>query len=807
MLKSKPISTRIWWLLMTLSSIIIGWFMDDSEWVTEGTYIAQIFTFIFLGAGLLLLTPIRQKVITKPVFKVMKKTLPPISDTEMVALKAGDVWWDKALFSGAPDYDQLSIVDHGLQLSEQEKDYLENKVPELCEMVNGHEVRQAQDLPKKAWNYIKKHKFFGLVIPEEHGGLGFSHTAHSLIVSKLASRSTALGITVMVPNSLGPGELILKYGTESQKTYLRRLAEGREIPCFSLTSTYAGSDAGSIVDSGIVCEREVDGKKVLGFLLNWEKRYITLSPVATLIGLAFKAYDPDHLLPDSHPLKGQVALGITCALITRDTEGVSIGTRHNPLGCGFMNGPNRGKDVFITLDSVIGGADMIGQGWRMLMECLSIGRGISLPSTGNTICQHSLLMAVAYTHTRYQFGLPVAKFEGVGEKLAQMMMRAYRTKANCLLTTKALDQHIVPSIISAIIKYRNTELGRSSINDAMDVHGGRAIISGPSNYLAEAYMAAPFGITVEGANILTRSLMVFGQGVTRCHPYLFDEITALYHDDLNQGVVDFDHTFSQHLSFVFKNIAKLKAVNLLSISPTINYGSKQTQRHYKNLSVASLQFAVVVDVVLLIVGGSLKRREALSGRFADALSCLYEITALTHYFDHSNDKDEKQQLLMHLTVKDLFFQFESVLGAILRNLPLPSFLLSGLHCFVFGWRKKKALADSECMTLAGLSADIDWLKTTLCPDLYISDNEQDAHRLVLDGYNAQRKIQPILDKLKKDKIKYDGRIPFVQFVDDLCQRDIISVEEGELWQAEQVKILKVLRVDEYEGAKIKTAKV
>lgn len=801
MLRLKPLPVRAGWLAITIVSIVVGWFIG------EGSLIAQMMTLILLIAGACFFTPLRQKFITLPFFKIMKKTLPPISETEMTALKAGDVWWDKELFSGAPDYDQLKKASSNVKLTDLEQEYLDNKVDQLCALVNAYEVRQQQDLPTQAWDYIKEHKFLGMMIPKAYGGLEFSHTAHSLIVSKLVSRSSALGISVMVPNSLGPAELLLKYGTDEQRNkHLTRLSEGKDIPCFSLTSTYAGSDAGSIVDSGIVCEREVGGEKVLGFLMNWEKRYITLSPVATLIGLAFKAYDPDNLLPESHALKGQVELGITCALIPRDTPGVEIGSRHNPLGCAFMNGPNRGKDVFIPMEAIIGGVDMIGEGWRMLMECLAIGRGISLPSTGNTTCQHSLLLTSAYANTRQQFGVPIAKFEGIGEKLSELIMNACRTKANCILTTNILDQHFVPSIISAIVKYRNTELGRSSVNMAMDVHGGRAIIAGPTNYLAEPYIAVPFGITVEGANILTRSLMVFGQGVTRCHPYLFDEINALHHPNSEQGLKDFDQALSHHLSFVFKNSIKLLGVNC-AIKPKVDYGSEQTKPHFQQLSIASLQFAMVTDLALLVVGGSLKLKEALSGRFADALSCLYEITAVNSYFDAKEDKDERRALVVNLTTKELFFQFEVALKGVINNFPLPKSVIKILQMFVFGLTSRKPLYDKERIQLANLTADVDWIKATFCEDLYISDDKEDAIKSVLDGHKANQEIQPILDKLKAQNIKYNGKVSFEQFVKELCEQEIITPEEGTKWKETQDKILKVIRVDEFDANELQSVKI
>lgn len=485
---------------------------------------AQFLLLILFVIGLLIVPNIRMILFTKPLFKVMRKSLPPIGVTESIALEAGSVWWDAELFQGDPNWKELTDLE-ATQLTDEEQSFIDNEVETLCAMVDSHEIQSTHDLPKEVWKFIFDKGFLGLIIPQEFNGKGFSHFAHAIIVGKLSSASQFLGIAAMVPNSLGPGELLLKYGTEEQKQhYLPRLAKGKEIPCFGLTSTVAGSDAGSLVDNGIVCYGQFDGKKVLGLRLNWEKRYITLAPIATVIGLAFKAYDPDNLLAEDHPLYKKNDLGITCALIPRNTDGLSIGTRHKPIGEPFQNGPIFGKDVFIPMDWVIGGDKMIGHGWRMLMECLSVGRGISLPVTGASATQAMLLTTSTYSQTREQFGIPIAKMEGIQEKLSNLATNAFRATANINLSTWALDAGHRPSIISAIVKYRNTQLLQSSSIDAMDVHGGRAVMEGKRNYVSNVYSGAPVAITVEGANILTRSLMIFGQGLIRCHKTMLDEI-------------------------------------------------------------------------------------------------------------------------------------------------------------------------------------------------------------------------------------------------------------------------------------------
>jgi len=516
---------------------------------------AQFLLLILFVIGLLIVPNIRMILFTKPLFKVMRKSLPPIGVTESIALEAGSVWWDAELFQGDPNWKELTDLE-ATQLTDEEQSFIDNEVETLCAMVDSHEIQSTHDLPKEVWKFIFDKGFLGLIIPQEFNGKGFSHFAHAIIVGKLSSASQFLGIAAMVPNSLGPGELLLKYGTEEQKQhYLPRLAKGKEIPCFGLTSTVAGSDAGSLVDNGIVCYGQFDGKKVLGLRLNWEKRYITLAPIATVIGLAFKAYDPDNLLAEDHPLYKKNDLGITCALIPRNTDGLSIGTRHKPIGEPFQNGPIFGKDVFIPMDWVIGGDKMIGHGWRMLMECLSVGRGISLPVTGASATQAMLLTTSTYSQTREQFGIPIAKMEGIQEKLSNLATNAFRATANINLSTWALDAGHRPSIISAIVKYRNTQLLQSSSIDAMDVHGGRAVMEGKRNYVSNVYSGAPVAITVEGANILTRSLMIFGQGLIRCHKTMLDELRAL-HDESKDSIKRFDKALVIHVGSFINNIAR-----------------------------------------------------------------------------------------------------------------------------------------------------------------------------------------------------------------------------------------------------------
>jgi len=599
----------------------------------------------------------------------MRKSLPPIGVTESIALEAGSVWWDAELFQGDPNWKELTDLE-ATQLTDEEQSFIDNEVETLCAMVDSHEIQSTHDLPKEVWKFIFDKGFLGLIIPQEFNGKGFSHFAHAIIVGKLSSASQFLGIAAMVPNSLGPGELLLKYGTEEQKQhYLPRLAKGKEIPCFGLTSTVAGSDAGSLVDNGIVCYGQFDGKKVLGLRLNWEKRYITLAPIATVIGLAFKAYDPDNLLAEDHPLYKKNDLGITCALIPRNTDGLSIGTRHKPIGEPFQNGPIFGKDVFIPMDWVIGGDKMIGHGWRMLMECLSVGRGISLPVTGASATQAMLLTTSTYSQTREQFGIPIAKMEGIQEKLSNLATNAFRATANINLSTWALDAGHRPSIISAIVKYRNTQLLQSSSIDAMDVHGGRAVMEGKRNYVSNVYSGAPVAITVEGANILTRSLMIFGQGLIRCHKTMLDELRAL-HDESKDSIKRFDKALVIHVGSFINNIARAILFSWSRGRLAKPYGDHTTKVYYRNLSVLSAKFACLTDIASLLLGGSLKRKEMISGRFADSISAMYEISSCLKLYEEKFLNDDYAKTILKLSILRLIQEADTSMLLNIESMPI-----------------------------------------------------------------------------------------------------------------------------------------
>lgn len=592
----------ITWLILGISGI--------------GATASWVLAALIGGAGLLLqLNPsLRRSLITDKLFEKAKNVLPSISETEREALEAGTVWFDGEIFSGTPNWQKLYQTP-SFNLSKEEQAFVEGPLEKLCAMLDDWQINQDRDLPTEVWDFLKKEKFFGLIIPKEYGGLGFSASCHSAVVTKISTRSIAAAVTVMVPNSLGPGELLLHYGTsEQKKKYLKKLAEGTEIPCFALTGPEAGSDAGAMQSYGKVVKKTVRGKKVIGISLDFNKRYITLAPIATLIGLAFKLRDPDQLL------SSQVERGITCALIPRNIKGLEIGNRHDPMGVPFANGPLKGKDVFIPISSIIGGEEGIGKGWKMLVESLAAGRSISLPSMSVGAAQLSTRVCGAYATIREQFDTPIGRFEGVEELLARIAGYTYMMDAARRLTCVAIDQGEKPSVLSGAVKAYLTEGMRQTLNDAMDLRAGAAIIRGPQNILSRAYAAIPIGITVEGSNVLTRSMIIYGQGAIRSHPFLLNEMTALQNE--NKG--EFDRYFWKHIFSVFANAARCFILGLGLRTGLIKLSNNSvTKLAQSKLTYLSSAFAFVSDLALAFYGGSLKRREMISGRFADSFSWIY----------------------------------------------------------------------------------------------------------------------------------------------------------------------------------------
>ena len=608
--------------------------------------------------------PIRRALISRPLLKQFRAILPPMSRTEEEAIDAGTVWWDAELFTGRPDWNKL-LKTPAPVLSEEERAFLDGPAEQLCQMLDDWQINEdLNDLPPEVWRFIKDNRFFGMIIPKQYGGLEFSARAQSEVVVKLSSRSGAAAVTVMVPNSLGPGELLLEYGTDAQKEYyLPRLARGEEIPAFALTGPHAGSDAGSMPDVGIVCRGEYEGQETLGFRVNWSKRYITLGPVCTLLGLAFKAQDPDGLLGDT------ADLGITCALIPTDTAGVEIGARHMPGGA-FQNGPNSGTDVFVPMEWIIGGQLQVGKGWKMLMDCLSVGRAISLPALGTSAGKLTSLVTGAYARVRRQFRTPIGKFEGIEEALARIGGNTYRMEAGRCLTASALDAGEKPSVLSAILKYHNTEGMRKVVNDAMDIHGGRGLCRGPSNYLSSAYDHVPVAVTVEGANILTRSMIIFGQGAIRCHPYVLAEMRAAADEDETKGLRKFDRALFAHAGFTISN-----AIRSLVLGATGGRIARVPEAgvstgYLKELTRMSSAFAFAADIAMLTLGGDLKRKEKLSGRFADILSHLYLASAvIKHHEDAGRPAEERP--LVEWALQDSLYEIQEGLAGICANYPAP----------------------------------------------------------------------------------------------------------------------------------------
>jgi len=711
-------SLRTWTLsvagLLLVISLFSGGFFIKLLWL--------IFAIVVITINLPFL---RTKLVTGRALKMFRKVLPTMSRTEKEALDAGTVWWDGDLFSGDPDWQKLHQFPVP-QLTKEEQAFIDGPVEILCKKLDDWQINQTlNDLPEEAWQFIKQSGFFGIIIPKRYGGLDFSAFAHSEIVTKIASRSIAGAVTVMVPNSLGPAELLLRYGTEAQKDhYLPRLAKGEEVPCFALTNPEAGSDASSLPDTGIVCHAEYEGQSdVLGIRVSWNKRYITLGPVATVLGLAFQLRDPDHLLG----LKEN--LGITCALIPANHPGVQIGRRHHPLGIGIQNGPNWGKDVFIPMDWVIGGQKQVGQGWRMLMECLAAGRSISLPALSVGGAKFISRAVGAYARIRKQFKTPLGYFEGIEEPLTRLAGNTYMMDAARRMTASALDQGEQPSVISAILKYHLTERLRQAINDGMDIQGGAGICLGPHNLLGNIYHSVPISITVEGANILTRSLIIYGQGAIRCHPYVLKEINAANETDLNIAIHKFDEAFCQHVGFTLSNMARTSIYGLTLAKFISAPVTDATENYYKQLTRFSSAFAFVSDISMLVLGGNLKRKEKLSGRLADVLSLLY-LTSATLKRYHEEERQHEDLSLVKWICETNLYQIQQALVGIIQNFPNKIFAVAlKLLVFPLGQHLKPA-SDHLGHTTAQLLLSSSATRDRLTAGIFIpTDSDEQVARL------------------------------------------------------------------------------
>ena len=738
-------------------------------------------------------TPVRRNLLTRPLFNKMRKALPKMSQTEREALEAGDTWWDAELFTGNPDWQKLKDLP-AARLTDEENAFINGPVEALCGMLDDWDItHNRRDLSVEVWDFIKQNRFCGIIIPKQYGGLEFGDFAHSQIVMKIASRSTSAAVTVMVPNSLGPAKLLLAYGSEEQKNhYLPRLAEGKEIPAFALTGPEAGSDAGAMPDTGVLCYAEFAGKEQLGIRLNWEKRYITLGPVATVLGLAFKLYDPEHLLGDKEEL------GITVALIPTNTAGVSIGKRHFPLDSAFQNGPNWGKDVFIPIAWIIGGSEQVGQGWKMLMQCLSTGRAISLPALSVGAAKFVCRNSGAYARIRRQFNLPIGDFEGIEEVLARMAGTTYLMDAARQVTCAALDAGHKPAVISAIVKYQLTEGMRRIINDGMDIQGGSGICLGPSNYIGRLYQIIPVGITVEGANILTRTMMIFGQGAVRCHPYIQSEMTALNETDNNKALKDFDRVLCKHIGFFLANMGRSFWFGLSNARFRATPGDKNTRRYYQQLARLSSSFALTADFALLTLGGKLKRKERVSGRFADVLSHLYLCSCVLKHFEDQGSQKHDIALLDWACQYSLHRAQQSLL-AVFWLLPtrIPALILRSV-LFPLG-KPYSPPQDKLIGELAQLLLNDSPVRDRLTSGIYINDNPEDATGRIEVAFKAVLSATPVEAKIhvaqKQGKL---AKGPIISTIKSALAKNIISQIEADILSAAEQARSVAIQVDDFE---------
>ncbi|WP_163559568.1 acyl-CoA dehydrogenase [Halomonas sp. NO4] len=737
------------------------------------------------------LPALRRRWLTPRLFALFKKVAPKVSDTERIALEAGSVAWDGELFTGRPDWQQLlGYRDDGL--SAEERAFLDHQCNVAAGMCNAWEIaKERADLPQELWDYLKQERFFGMIIPKAYGGLGFSAKAQSLVLQKLAINEMLM-VTVGVPNSLGPGELLLKYGTDAQKNhYLPRLADGREIPCFGLTGPRAGSDATALPDTGVVCKQRVNGKDMLGVRLDFEKRWITLAPIATVVGLAFRLFDPDHLLGD------EADRGITLALIPRDTEGMEIGRRHHPIGSPFLNGPIKGKDVFVPLDTIIGGEAMIGQGWRMLVECLSVGRCITLPSGATGTARYAIGWSGGFARIRRQFNVPVAEMEGIQEPLARMSGLFYIARAAVYQTANTIDHGEQPAVPSAILKSQLTEFQRRILGDAMDIHGGKAVTLGPRNYLGIGYSANPVAITVEGANIMTRNLMIFGQGAIRCHPYVLEELAAQQADDLHA----FDQAVFGHAGLILGNAARALTQGLGIGHATTPFDATAAP-YAQAIARLSAGFGLCSDAAMASLGSSLKQREMLSARLGDVLANLY-LASMTLKQWHEGNQVAGEAALLHYACQFLLERAEQAFDELFDNLPSRA-LGRALRVLVMprGRRFKRPHDDLTREIAQAVSQDTALRRALLGTAWQANDGSRDNP---LAHYNALLATQERAESLYRrvNKAHAKGEIPATalhpeQRVEEALKAGIISDDDATFMREREAEVLELLSVDDFE---------
>jgi acyl-CoA dehydrogenase len=785
---------------LRVATLAVGVAMIAYSLFGHGSLPWQIVLWVaFTLLALLNIDTVRLQYVTKRFLRVYRRLLPSMSDTEREALEAGTVWWDGELFSGKPDWPKL-LSAKAPALSAEEQAFIDGPCEELCRMVDDWDITHRRaDLPPRVWDFLKKQGFFAMIIPKRYGGLEFSAYAHSCVLVKLASRSATVSSTVAVPNSLGPAELLLHYGTEEQKNhYLPRLARGEDIPCFALTAPRAGSDAASIPDTGVVCKGVYDGKEIIGIRLNFAKRYITLAPVATVVGLAFKLQDPDRLLGGE-----TTDYGITCALIPRATPGVAIGRRHFPLNVPFQNGPVSGKDVFVPLDFIIGGPEMAGQGWRMLVEQLSVGRCISLPSSATGGAKAGTYASTAYARIRKQFNQPVGKFEGVEAALTRMAGATYIMDAARSVTAGAIDGGEKPSVPSAMLKYHCTELGRQVANDAMDVHGGKGICLGPKNYLGRGYQVVPVAITVEGANILTRSLMILGQGAIRCHPYVLREMNAAKDKDKRRSLVEFDQALFGHIGYTLSNAARsfVMALTLARFSSKPDSGA--TRRYYQHINKFSAQFAFATDMAMLSLGGYLKQKEHLSARLGDVLSSLYMASMVLKHYENQG-RPEADLPLVEWSCRTLLYKAQEQLHGFLRNFP-NRWVAAAMRVVIFPrGRTYFAASDRLGRQIVEPLMVPSESRERLADGIYKTVEPGNPIGLLQEAMVLAMTAEPLEKRIRVEGVK-TGHITALDLpgqIEQALRIELITAAEAQLLREYDRKVMEIIHVDDFESEEL-----
>jgi acyl-CoA dehydrogenase len=751
---------------------------------------------LYIPHALLNIRPLRRALISNRFLLVFRRMLPPMSTTEREALEAGTVWWDGELFTGGPDWSKL-LSAKAPALSAEEQAFIDGPCEELCRMIDDFDITHRRaDLPPEVWDFIKKKGFWAMIIPRKYGGLEFSAYAHSSVVVKVASRSSTVASTIVVPNSLGPAELLLHYGTEEQKSrLLPRLARGEEIPCFGLTGPRVGSDASALPDTGIVCRGTYQGRETIGIRLNFSKRYITLAPIATIIGLAFRLFDPDKLLGGT-----ETDYGITVALVPRELPGITIGRRHFPLNGPFQNGPIQGKDVFVPLDAIIGGPKMAGQGWRMLVEQLSVGRCISLPSIATGGAKGALYSSGAYARIRRQFNLPIGRFEGVESVIARMAARTYIMDAARSVTLAAIDGGERPSVPAGILKYHLTEFGRMVANDAMDVQGGKGIMLGPKNYLGRGYQMVPVSITVEGANILTRSLIIFGQGAVRCHPFVLREMNAARDHDRARGHREFDLALFGHVRYTISNAVR-SFIGAVTLSRVVTAPTKgPTKRFYEHINRFSASFAFATDVAMLSLGGYLKKKESLSARLGDVLSAMYLASMVLKQFENQG-RPAADLPLVEYACRTLLYNAQEQLHSFLRNFPVR--WLAAIMRFVIFPRGLTYSAPSDRMNpeIAELVMSPGEARERLCHYIYRTPEPGNHLGLVQQALELAIAAEPLEKKIRVEGVK-TGIVKALELpgqIREAIAAGIVTEAEAAQLREYDRKVMEIINVDDFES--------